>query len=729
MPVVGLSSACSSRGVGRVARRPADRPPQSSTRPARGRRRRRSSVSACSSSPSPCSPRLLNVVVVRFGDADGLAHHERAAPRHHPSRARPRPRVPPHAHAGRADPARRRRRHRRSPTSSSQVVPKAAGAAILLMPACSSCSPSLDWRLGAGMLVYLGSASPARQSMRHRAVRESSDEMGAYARLYGGIEERLTAVEDLRCQRRRRPRDVAVRRGQLRRCCAAPCAASRRSSACGGRVQSAVDRRARCSASCCRRSLVANGAITLGTGFLLFQYVQLMIRPLEDLVHQLETVQKANGAMVRVIDLLGVEADDRRRRHDVAAAGRARRVVPSPSRLAYGARLPTARRATILHDVDLDVAGGRSVGVVGRTGSGKTTFSRLLLRLVETTDGHRAARRRADRRHPAGRAAPPRRPRAPGGRAVRGHDPRQRHAVRPGADRCRRERRAAPRRPRRARRRPGSTARSAPAAPGCRPARRSCWRSPACGCASPTSSCSTRRRRRVDPVTEQRLEAAVAELIEGPHDVRHRPPAVDAATWSTRSSCSTTVGSSSTATARSLADTRTAASATCSSSPSPSNRTRRPRCRGGGRAGGDHRGSLACTDVEQDLCMSSRSRARWSASERAASSGLRGRGNASERVVMNLWRLAWQVCQARAAFVLARLDRVRRLLLAAGAHRLPAGARLRRAVDDGDTPTVYRFAAAVAVAETVRMAVDPLRRRSRGPRRGCTCRRCCGPTC
>ena len=42
---------------------------------------------------------------------------------------------------------------------------------------------------------------------------------------------------------------------------------------------------------------------------------------------------------------------------------------------------------TILHDLDLDIAPGRSVGVVGRTGSGKTTFSRLLLRLVEATDG------------------------------------------------------------------------------------------------------------------------------------------------------------------------------------------------------------------------------------------------------------------------------------------------------------------------------------------------------
>ena len=99
------------------------------------------------------------------------------------------------------------------------------------------------------------------------------------------------------------------------------------------------------------------------------------------MVDQLETVQKANGAMVRVIDLLAVEPT-------IVDAGDAA-IGPAAGPLAidltdvvfdYGDEV-------VLRDIDLHVAAGRSVGVVGRTGSGKTTLSRLLLRLVEATHG------------------------------------------------------------------------------------------------------------------------------------------------------------------------------------------------------------------------------------------------------------------------------------------------------------------------------------------------------
>src|SRR5581483_1229216 len=48
---------------------------------------------------------------------------------------------------------------------------------------------------------------------------------------------------------------------------------------------------------------------------------------------------------------------------------------------AYGADPP------VLHDVDLELAAGRALGLVGRTGSGKTTIGRLLLRLYDAGEG------------------------------------------------------------------------------------------------------------------------------------------------------------------------------------------------------------------------------------------------------------------------------------------------------------------------------------------------------
>ncbi len=258
-----------------------------------------------------------------------------------------------------------------------QVVPKAAGG-VMLVGGVLVVLTVLDWRLGVGMAVYLAGAVAVVVAMRHRAVRESSDEMGAYARLYGGIEERLTAAEDLRAN------GAGVH------------AMWRFVEDSSGTMQSSV-RRERAFLSMwwavqgsvaagsvltlvISATLVSSGVISLGTAFLLFQYVLLVSRPLEELVHELETVQKASGAMVRVAELLAIEPT-------IVDRGT---TSPPPGPLAVrcrGVSFDYGDERTILHDVDVDIAAGRSVGIVGRTGSGKTTFSRLLLRLVEATGG------------------------------------------------------------------------------------------------------------------------------------------------------------------------------------------------------------------------------------------------------------------------------------------------------------------------------------------------------
>ncbi len=259
----------------------------------------------------------------------------------------------------------------------STVVTKAAGAAMLIGGIIIVLTV-LDWRLGLGMAVYVGVALAIIVRSRHRAVSESSDEMGALGRLYGGIEERLTAAEDLRANGA--ADHVAWRFVEDSE--DALMSAVRRERAflvMWWFVQGAVAA-GWVIALVLGAVLVAADTISIGTAFLLFQYVLLIARLLEEVVHELETVQKANGAMVRVADLLAVEPkvlDE----GDTSPPVGPLAIDVDDVHFDYGDDRP------VLRDVTIRIGAGRSVGVVGRTGSGKTTFSRLVLRLVEPTAG------------------------------------------------------------------------------------------------------------------------------------------------------------------------------------------------------------------------------------------------------------------------------------------------------------------------------------------------------
>lgn len=258
-----------------------------------------------------------------------------------------------------------------------KVVPRAVGAVVLVFGMIVVLL-FVDWRLAAGMAVYMVAAGAVVVRSRHRAVGESAEEMGAYARLYGGIEERLTASEDLRSNGagahamwRFVEDSAAAMKSAVKR--------ERAFLRMWWAVQTSVATGAALSLAL-SAALVAAGVISVGTAFLLFQYLLLLERPLEDLVQQLETVQKANGAMVRVIDLLAVEGTILDTGTTTPPAG-ALAISFDHVSFDYGDGDP------VLSDVDAVIAAGRSVGIVGRTGSGKTTLSRLLLRLVEATSG------------------------------------------------------------------------------------------------------------------------------------------------------------------------------------------------------------------------------------------------------------------------------------------------------------------------------------------------------
>ena len=217
--------------------------------------------------------------------------------------------------------------------------------------------------------------------------------MGAYAALYGGIEERLTASEDLRANGagphamwRFVDESAAAMRSR-------PCAASRRSCGCGGRCRArwpsapsspswpaprwwpaAPSPSAPRSCSSSTHCSSSGRWRTWSTSWRL--------------------VQKANGAMVRVIDLLAVEAtvlDDGttspaagplvgRARPPVVRLRRRRSRCCTTSHLTLGRRPVDGHRRAHRQRQDHAVA----PGAPARRGQRRRT----------------AAGRRADRRHP-----------------------------------------------------------------------------------------------------------------------------------------------------------------------------------------------------------------------------------------------------------------------------------------------------------------------------------------
>jgi ABC-type multidrug transport system fused ATPase/permease subunit len=126
-------------------------------------------------------------------------------------------------------------------------------------------------------------------------------------------------------------------------------------------------------------ALYGAGAITLGTIYLVFRYTGMLRQPLERLTRQMNSFQQATGGIVRVRELLATEA----------------RVDDGP-----GASFPEGALSVefdgvsfayeaepVLLGVSFRVEPGEVLGLLGRTGSGKTTISRLLFRLHDPTEG------------------------------------------------------------------------------------------------------------------------------------------------------------------------------------------------------------------------------------------------------------------------------------------------------------------------------------------------------
>lgn len=125
--------------------------------------------------------------------------------------------------------------------------------------------------------------------------------------------------------------------------------------------------------------LYGAGAITLGTIYLVFRYTGMLRQPIERLSREMNSFQQATGGIVRVRELLAIESQ--------IADGASTNIPPGALSVELDGVSFAYEAETVLHGISCRVEPGEVLGLLGRTGSGKTTISRLLFRLYDPTEG------------------------------------------------------------------------------------------------------------------------------------------------------------------------------------------------------------------------------------------------------------------------------------------------------------------------------------------------------
>ena len=125
------------------------------------------------------------------------------------------------------------------------------------------------------------------------------------------------------------------------------------------------------------------GTLTLGSVYLVFQYIEMAHRPIDQIREQLIDLQKAGASIERVEGLFATQTRLDQRDHKYLPNGPLR-VTFDDVTFSYD---DDAGHETVLDEVSFDIAPGRVVGLIGRTGSGKSTIARLITRLYEPQVG------------------------------------------------------------------------------------------------------------------------------------------------------------------------------------------------------------------------------------------------------------------------------------------------------------------------------------------------------
>ena len=237
----------------------------------------------------------------------------------------------------------------------------------------------VDWSVGLSAAVSVVVAVVCATTLTRPVARYSARERQASAELFGLLEERLSGTEDIRSNgavayvlRRHLERSRALFRASVMRALVGMLSWRSLNMAItiGGIV--ALARGA---------FLALDGVLTIGQVYLIFAYTSMLTGPVQELLRQLDDLQQAIASIARVQQLFATSPQ-------IIDADQGMPLPDGPLSVELDAMsFAYPGDELVLREVSALVPAGSVLGLLGRTGSGKTTLTRLLLRLYDPTAG------------------------------------------------------------------------------------------------------------------------------------------------------------------------------------------------------------------------------------------------------------------------------------------------------------------------------------------------------
>lgn len=235
-----------------------------------------------------------------------------------------------------------------------------------------------DWRLAAAVAGFVVVTLVVLNSIRNMAVEAVTKERQASADLFGFVEERLSGLNDIRANGAgsHSIRGLAVvarglyRTGRM----------AWQRDALMWVIMIALLTFGTILTLGMGVALFQAGVLTIGTMVLLYQYTEMLRMPLDRLTEQLRELQKASAGIGRVQTLFdtGIEVKD----------GPGVQLPRGPLGVEFdNVRFGYGEDEMVLRDLTFKLEPGRVLGLLGRTGSGKTTITRLIFRLYDPAAG------------------------------------------------------------------------------------------------------------------------------------------------------------------------------------------------------------------------------------------------------------------------------------------------------------------------------------------------------